>query len=143
MDESDVTTVESGYINYNIKVNPGQTRYFKFVAGVSDCHYPIQVGNTPDTPYRVHVLVKRGSKPTIADFERTWTMAQSQYNCRLEQWIPAKPAGAENFYWKYNTGSPAEFVQIGEHMESQAFYIMLYNNGTQTINTRLSVHYYD
>ena len=140
--DDSVTTVTSGFTNsYNI--GPRQTKYFKFVAGISDCSRGIQVGNTPDSPYRVHVLVKRGSKPTVADFERTGDMPQSQYNCRLGEWTPAKPASAEDLYWGYNTISPTEFVEIAEPMEPQTFYIMLYNDGTQTINTELSVHYYD
>ncbi|MBW2081205.1 MAG: hypothetical protein JRI27_09650 [Deltaproteobacteria bacterium] len=78
------TTVTSGHLDY-YDVGAGQTRYFKFVASVSDCVYPIQVGNTSmaDQPRTVHALVKRGSKPTIADFNRTWEMAPSDYDCTL------------------------------------------------------------
>ena len=140
--DDSVTTVYSGHTNY-YDVGPGQTRYFKFVAGVPDCQHRIQVNNAPqpNQPRTVHVLVKRGGKPTIAEFERTWEMAPSKYNCSLEQWRPAKP-GAENLYWNYNTGSQAEYVEIGEPMASNTFYIMLYNNGTSTVrNQRLIVSY--
>ena len=140
--DDSATTVTSGDIGY-YDVGAGQTRYFKFVACVPDCEHRIQVNNASqsDQPRTVHALVKRGSKPTIAEFERTWQMAPSQYDCTAEQWIPAKP-GAENLYWKYNTGSQAEFVEIGEPMESNTFYIMLYNNGTTIVlDQRLSVSY--
>ena len=140
--DDSATTVTSGDIGY-YDIGAGQTRYFKFVASVPDCEHRIQVNNASqsDQPRTVHALVKRGSKPTIAEFERTWQMAPSQYDCTAEQWIPAKP-GAENLYWKYNTGSQAEFVEIGEPMESNTFYIMLYNNGTTIVlDQRLSVCY--
>jgi hypothetical protein len=59
-----------------------------------------------------------------------------------EQWIPTKPPGAENLYWKYNTGSSAEFVEIAEPMASNTFYIMLYNSGATTVlDQRLVVSY--
>ena len=135
-------TVTSGHSSL-YDIGAGQTRYFKFVAGVSDCQNPIQVGSAPgaDQPRTVHLLIKRGSQPTIADFERTWTMAPSQYDCTTKQWIPAKP-GAENLYWNYNTGSQTEYVQIKEPMESNTFYIMLYNSGTRdALDQRLTVIY--
>jgi hypothetical protein len=143
--DDSVMTVASGHKGY-YDVGAGQTRYFKFVAGVSDCHRPIQVSNTPgssDQPCTVHLLIKRGSKPTKADFEKTWKMSQSDYDCDLEQWIPAKP-GAEDLYWKYNTGSQAELVKVKETMESNTFYFMLYNNGTKNVYDQyITVHYYD
>jgi hypothetical protein len=139
--DDSVTTVPSGHIEY-YNIGAGQTRYFKFIGSVSDCSYPIQVGNTPAPPYTVHMLLKRDSPPAKEDFGLTWPMPPSQYNCRLEEWAPEK-TGAEDLYWNYNTGSQAEFVQIGEPMQPHTFYIMLYNNGTQTISTRLSVRSYD
>ena len=91
----------------------------------------------------MHLLVKQGGKPTIADFNLTWTMAPSDYDCGLGQWIPAKP-GAEDLYWKYNTGSQSELVQIKEPMASNTFYVMLYNNGTRGVrNQCLGVNYYE
>ena len=140
--DDSVTTVQSGK-TYRFDVGAGQTRYLKFVASVSDCLHPIQVSNTStaDQPRTVHALIKRGSKPTIAEFERTSQMSSSQYDCTVEQWIPAKP-GAENLYWKYNTGSQAEFVEIAEPMASNTFYIMLYNNGTRNVrDQRLIARY--
>ena len=141
--DDSVTTVTSGHLDY-YDIGAGQTRYFKFVASVPDCAHPIQVANTSraDQPRTVHLLVKRGSKPTIAEFNSTWQMAPSQYDCMAEQWIPTKPPGAENLYWKYNTGSSAEFVEIAEPMASNTFYIMLYNSGATTVlDQRLVVSY--
>jgi hypothetical protein len=138
--DDSVTLVKSGHTGY-YDVGAGQTRYFKFVAGVADCLTdPIQVSNTsqPKQPHTVHMLIKRGSKPEIKDFNRTSEMAPSLYDCRLEKWIPAKP-GAENLYWQY---SDTEFVEIGEPMESNTFYIMLYNSGTSNVrDQRLMVTY--
>ena len=130
--DDSVRTLTSGD-NVFCDIGAGQFRYFKFVAGVPDCQHPIQVINTPkaDQPRTVHLLVKRGSKPTIDDFNRTWEMDQSL-------------SGAGDLYWKYNTGSQAELVEITEPMESNTFYIMLYNNGTRTVSDqRLTLSYYD
>ena len=138
-----VTLLQSGFSDYNIYVGPGETLFYKIVAAVPLCIEPIQIINTPQSqqPHTVHLLVKLGSKPTIADFNRTWTMAQSNYDCGLGQWIPAKP-GAEDLYWKYNVGSQGELVQINEPRTSSTYYIMLYNNGTRSVrNQRLHVSY--
>ena len=124
-------------------LDPYEAKYFKFTTTVSGCVYPIQVGNTSagGEPRTVHLTIKRGSKPTVADFELTWGMAPSLYDCGLEEWIPAKP-GAETLYWKYNTGPQAEFVEIGEPMETDTYYIMLYNDGAVGVNNqRLNVDY--
>jgi len=92
-----------------------------------------------DQPRTVHMLIKRGGMPTIAEFEMTWLLAPSDYDCTSGQWIPGKP---KDLYWKYNIGSQAEFVSIGEPMESDTFYIMLYNNGTRIVlHQRLTVSY--
>lgn len=127
-----VTTVISGHRG-NYDVGAYQTRYFKFVAGVPNCQSPIQVSSTPQStePRTVHVLVKLGSKPTIADFERTWGMSQSQ-------------SGTGGLYWNYNVGSQSETILIKEPMDPQDFFIMLYNNGTQAVHGQwLEVHYYN
>ncbi len=132
VDESDVTIVDSGHKGY-YSLGAGERKYFKIVAGVPDCDHPIQVSNTPGSsnqPCTVHLLIKRGSKPTIADFERTWKMSQSQ-------------SSFGGLYWKYNTGSQAEFVEISKPMESGTFYFMLYNSGTKAVQQqRLTVYYW-
>jgi hypothetical protein len=69
-------------------------------------------------------------------------MEPSDYDCEEGLWIPAKPSSAKDLYWKYNIGPQAEFVEIGEPMESDTFYIMLYNNGTRIVlHQRLTVSY--
>ena len=146
-DLDNVPILQSGFIDYNISVGPGQTLFFKFDCPVIvDCLHGWQVGNTPgsDQPRTVHLLVKRGSKPTMADFDLTWAMGiSSHYDCGLGQWQPAKP-GAENLYWNYNTGSQAEFVEMNEPMGAYTFYIMLYNNGTKSIRSqRLTLKIWD
>ena len=128
--DDSVTPVESGHTGL-YDIDAGQRRYFKFVAGVPDYQHPIQVQNTPQPrqPRTVFMLIKRGSKPTIADFERTWEMDQSL-------------SGTGGLYWQYSTGT--EFVEITEPMASNTFYIMLYNNGTSDVrDQRLIVNYYD
>ncbi len=136
------TTVASKHQGY-YDIGAGQVRYFKFVAGVLDCQNPIQMGNASmaDQPRTVHMLIKRGGMPTIAEFEMTWLLAPSDYDCTSGQWVPAKTS-SKDLYWKYNIGSQAEFVSIGEPMESDTFYIMLYNNGTRIVlHQRLTVSY--
>ncbi|MBW1808579.1 MAG: hypothetical protein JRJ87_10330 [Deltaproteobacteria bacterium] len=140
--EVEALPIESGHLEY-YHFGPWETRYFSLVAEVTTCNTGIQVGNTgySNQPHTVHLLIGRGCPPTIGDFERTWTMAPSQYDCTLEQWIPAKP-GAENLYWKYNTGPQAEFVEIQEPLDLQVFYIMLYNYGDQSVSSeRLSLSF--
>jgi hypothetical protein len=137
------TTVTSEHQGF-YDIGGGQVRYFKFVTGILDCVNPVQIANAPmaDQPRTVHVLIKRGSRPTISEFEMTWGMGPSDYDCTLGQWIPAKPSSAKDLYWKYNIGPQAEFVEIGEPMESDTFYIMLYNNGTRIVlHQRLTVSY--
>jgi len=138
--DDSVTSVKSG-VEYREDIPAGQARYFRFTASVTDCKHPIQLNNTSmaDQPRTVHMLIKRGSTPTKTEFEKTWGLAPSDYDCTLGQWIPAKP---ENLYWKYNTGSQAEFVEIREPMASNTFYIMLYNNGSRSVkDQRLIVKY--
>ena len=133
-----VPILQSGFIDY-INVGPGETLFFKFDSVSSSCAEGWQVSNTPQSQelHTVHLLVKRGSKPTIADFERTWAMQiASHYDCGLGLWMPAKP-GAENLYWNYNTGSQAEFVESNEPMPLSTYYIMLYNNGTRSVRNQL------
>ena len=143
-EDDNIPVLSNGFRDY-ISVGPGETVFFKLVAGVSDCEYPIYVASTPQSrqPFTVHVLVKRGSKPTISDFERTWIMSPSMYDCDLGQWIPAKP-GAEDLYWHYNIGPQTELLHIKEPIESNTFYIMLYNSGRSEVrNQCLSVHYHN
>jgi hypothetical protein len=140
----DVPVVESGHVGY-YDLAPWGTRFFKFVSDVPSCTQSIQVSNTPgssDEPCTVHLLIKRGGKPTIAEFESTWEMPASHYDCDLEKWIPTKDPSAEDLYWKYNTGPHAEFVKVNEPMGSYTFYIMLYNAGGEAVNNQyLTVHY--
>jgi hypothetical protein len=141
--DDSVTSVKSGVIYYE-DIPAGQARYFRFTASVTDCLKPIQLSNTSmaDQPRTVHMLIKRGSKPTINEFEMTWGMEPSDYDCTLGQWIPAKPSSAKDLYWKYNIGPQAEFVEIREPMASNTFYIMLYNNGLRSVkDQRLIVKY--
>ncbi|MFO8240704.1 MAG: hypothetical protein R6T90_06870, partial [Dissulfuribacterales bacterium] len=120
-------------------------RYFGFSGSVTDCLNPIQLGNTSmaDQPRTVHMLIKRGSKPTIKEFEMTWGMAPSDYDCGEGQWIPAKSSSAKDLYWKYNTGPQAEFVEIREPMESSTFYIMLYNSGSKNVKGQRLIATYE
>jgi hypothetical protein len=115
------------------------------VASVSDCAQPIQIGNTPQSqePHTVHLLIKRGSKPTIENFEWLIQVGSSIYDCGDARYYPAKPAGSEDYFWRFNTGSSGEFVEIREPLATNTFYIMLYNNGTRSVrNQRLTIYYW-
>ena len=123
-----ITTISSGH-KKNYDMPAGRFRYFKFTGSVSDSKHPIQVVNTSQSnqKHTVHALVKKGSRPTIADFKRTWNMTQSQ-------------SGAGGLYWKYNTGTQAELVEVKDPTSSTTFYIMLYNFGAKYVsNQRLTL----
>ena len=119
-----VTTIYSRH-KKTYDMPAGRFRIFKFAASIADIKYPIQIGNTPKSnqKHTVHALIKKGSRPTIADFKRTWNMEQSQ-------------SGAGGLYWKYNTGSQAEFIEITEPMEINTFYILLYNYGAKNVRSQ-------
>ena len=143
VDESDVTTLESGHIGY-YTLSAGETRYFKIVSDVPDCQHPIQVGNTPQSqePPTVRMIIKRGSKPIISDYDILRQLGSSVYDCGDERYYPAKPASVKDYFWRFNTGSSGEFVEIFEPMETDAFYIMLYNSGTESVGSqRLTIYY--
>jgi len=136
-----VTTVRSGDI-LNVDVPAKEAMYFRFSASVSDCSKPIQLISTPlaDQPFTVHMLIKRGSKPSPGDFFDTWDMPVSDYDCDSGRWVPSKP---KDLYWKYNSAAFSESVHIGEPMESSTFYIMLYNNGSKKVQDQcLTISYY-
>ena len=143
--DDSVTSVKPGVIYYE-DIPAGQARYFRFSGSVPDCLHPIQIGNTSMANQKrtVHALIKRGTKPTIAEFDMTWEMSRSDYDCTSGQWIPAKPSSAKDLFWKYNTGSAGELVEIPEPMASSTFYIMLYNNGSENVkDQRLIVTTYE
>jgi len=123
-----ITTIATGHMK-NYDMPAGRFRYFKFTGKVDDSKHPIQVANTSQSnqKHTVHALVKKGSRPTISDFKRTWNMEQSQ-------------SGAGGLYWKYNTGTQAEFVEVKDPTVSTTFYIMLYNFGAKYVsNQRLTL----
>ncbi len=138
-----VPILKSGHKGfYNLRSK--EIKLFKFTGKVSNPACPIQVGNTsmPQQPRTVHLLVKRGKKPTVGEFKRTWGRPPSQYDARAKKWIPSK-GGVKNLYWKYNTGSQGEFIEIAEPMKANTFYIMLYNSGSRLVrNQRLTMKVY-
>lgn len=105
----------------------GQYLMFRFLAGGPDVT-GIQLGNTPysSQPPTVHLLVKKGSAPTMKDFDSTWSNGA----------IPS--AG---LYCYYNIGPQAEFVEIYDYIsESAWYYVMLYNKGDRAVQyQRLSL----
>ena len=118
---------------------PQEIQFYKFQSfPVIDCYADgWQISNTSQSsgPHTVHILVKRGSKPTMADFEKTSLMTPSHYKCAYGFWHPAKP-GAENLYWNYNSGSCAEFVEFNEPMDAFMFYVMFYNKGYRSVRNQ-------
>jgi hypothetical protein len=132
--DDSVTTVESGHMDH-YDVGRGQTRYFKFVASVFD-NQPIIVISTPGSsqPRTVHILVKRGGKPSIADFNDTWDLSYSM----------AGSGVYEDLYWYYSTGSAGEMVKISTPTEENTYYVMMYNAGeTKVYDQQFTVSYYD
>lgn len=110
---------------------PGECRIWEIVLTEHLKKFHLQVHNTsvPHQKRTVHLLVAKNRKPTIAEFMKTWFMSPSQYDRRLKMWIPAKP-GAEHLYWRYNTGSAAELIQVKDlPIDGDKYYIMLYNPG--------------
>ena len=88
------------------------------------------------------MIIKRGSKPTISDYDMLKQLGSCIYDCGNETYYPAKPASVKDYFWRFNTGSSGEFVEIFEPMETNAFYIMLYNSGTESVNNqRLTIYY--
>lgn len=56
--------------------------------------YPVlQLQSTPQStaPETFHMLVKRGSPPTIEDYQRLKSIRPSVHNCRLRTYSPDKP----------------------------------------------------
>jgi hypothetical protein len=143
--DDDTPVIESGHVGY-YDFTPGQTRFWKFVSYVPEgCQYPIQIGNTPQSqePHTTRLVIKRGSKPTIEDYEWLATLGSSTYDCGDGQYYPPKPPGSEDFFWRFNTGSGGEFVEIFEPMESYTFYIMFYNSGEESVNNQRLTTYYN
>jgi hypothetical protein len=141
--DDSVPTVTSGH-DGEYDMPAGGTRYFKLVAGVEDCHHPIQVANTPMSgqPTTVQMIIKRGSKPTISDYEFLKNTACPGYDCDTEQYVWSKPAGAEDIFWRFGGGTQGKLVEIREPQAPNTFYIMFYNAGTTTVrDQRLTVYY--
>jgi hypothetical protein len=141
----DIPILTNGHVGY-YDFSPREVKYFKFHAAISECAHPTQVGNTADGgEYRtVHLLIEKENIPTVDDFELTWELPPSQYDCNLEMWLPVKSPGTENLYWNYNTGAQAEYVQNKETTELRWYYIMLYNDGDESVNNqRLTVSYWN
>jgi hypothetical protein len=139
-----VTLLQSGFTDY-FDIGPGQTLFFKIVAAVNVCVQPIQIGNTPQSqePHTVHLLIKRGSKPTIGDYEWLMQLGSYLYDCGDARYYPEKPVGTEDYFWRFGTGSSGEFVEIRESLATNTFYIMLYNAGTRSVrNQRLTIYYW-
>lgn len=133
--DSTVSLLRQGSDQYINVIKARSVKYFSFKTykGV----YGIQLSNTPypDQPHTVHLLVKRGSKPTISDFEKTWPLA------------PPKDGKLWNgFSWKYNTGSAGELIEITdppEDLSDVTFYVMLYNDGDRDVKQqRISLTIY-
>ena len=116
--DDEIPTLEEGYDYYTIEAR--SFKLFKFLAG-GDRVKAIQLSNTPyaDQPRTVHLLVKRGAVPTVNEFNETWKIGR---------------ANGPNLYYKYNTGSQAEFVEIMDSLDTpQWYYVMLYNNGDRAV----------
>jgi hypothetical protein len=140
-----VPTIESGHSGY-YDLDPEETKYFKFQASVNECIYPIQVGNTPQSGQSctVRMIIKRGEKPTISDYDLLQPLGSFVYDCGDERYYPEKPEVAADYFWRFNTGSNGEYVEIGEPHELTLFYIMLYNNGAEAVdNQRLTLNYWE
>lgn len=98
----------------------------------------LAVSNTSQSmqPRTVHLLVAKNRRPTLDDFERTYGRAPSYYDRRLKVWLPSKK-GVEDLYWRYNTGSQAEFIQIKDLViNGDKYYIMLYNYGEKSVRSQ-------
>jgi hypothetical protein len=138
----DVPIIDSGHLEF-YDFSPRETKFFKFsMPTTTSCSEGWQLGNTSagGEPRTVHALVRRVVAPTVADFEFTWAMGiSSHYDCGLDMWLPPK-TGAEDMYWNYNTGSQAEFVEANEPIEAYWYYVMLYNDGDESVdNQRLTL----
>ena len=130
-----VTLLQSGFQDFRIRIGPEETLFYKFVAAVTDPSQPIIVISTPgsDQPHTVHILVKRGSKPTIAEFEMTWLLSPSLSGTGIYA----------DLYWYYSTGSAGEMVKISEVVGERTYYIMMYNMGRASVrNQQLTLSYY-
>lgn len=108
-----------------------EVRYFKyFMPQINSCQEGSQASNTSQStaPHTVHMLIKRGGKPTLDDFESTWGIP-SQSGCFSAD-------SAVELFFKYNTGSQAEFVEVLGYMEAAWYYIMLYNAGDESVSNQ-------
>jgi hypothetical protein len=121
-----------------LNFSPGEVKFYKFFCPTTvDILDGWQISNTAQSQERktVHILVKRASKPTMADFRSTWIMAPSYYQFDMGIWIPSK-GDFNDCYWRYNTGSAAEFVEFNEPMGPYMFYVMLFNDGIRSIRNQ-------
>jgi hypothetical protein len=121
-----------------LNFSPWQWTLCKF-SGTVGPDMPIQVSNTPQSgqPRTVHMLVKKGNKPTINDFARTWSSDPSHWDFEAKKYLPQKSALNEDFYWKYNIGSQAEFVEIyGPVILPFTFYVLVYNRGAKSVKNQ-------
>lgn len=117
-------------------LNPGQCRIWEFVPTKQERSKRLQVSNTPQPtqPHTVFMLIKKGGKPTIAEFEKTWKMPVSTWRESAQIWHPPKP-GAENLYWQYTTGT--ELVEILDNpVGNDRYFIMLYNKGSKPVRSQ-------
>jgi len=109
--------------------------YFNFDGYVPDSEHPIQVSSVAQytsEPHTVDMLIKKGSKPTMADFDLAYTGGICSHWHDDLGWYPSKPEGAEDLYYCL-TGGKTEFVEIDKPMEQDTFYIMLYNVGDERV----------
>ncbi len=104
-----------------------QARYFKFSFDGGKGTYEIQLGNTPhaDQPRTAHMIIKKGSTPTLSDYDMT---IGSHKSC----------SGIAGLYCKSNFGSQGEFIEIPPEdlTEPTTFYVMLYNDGDRNVKSQ-------
>jgi hypothetical protein len=124
-----------------VSFGPWEYRIFKF-SGKMGPEKGIQVHSTPyvNQPRTVHLLVKKGAKPSINDFNRTWKAEPSDWDFRSSQYLPKKSLANVNLYWKYNIGSQSELVKCYNVIEVEdIFYVMLYNYGPKSVDQQILI----
>jgi hypothetical protein len=121
---------------YVINFGPWEYRIFK-LTGKMGPKKSIQIQTAPqsDQPGNVHLLVKRGKKPTISDFEQSLKIGSSDWDFRSKSYIPKKPR--PDLYFKYTNGHSAELVECYNDKEVEVtLYAMLYNYGGKPVDSQ-------
>jgi len=121
---------------YFIDFGKWEYRIFKFTGKMGpERGIFVQTAPQSDQPGNVHLLVKRGKKPTIADFNQSLKLGSSNWDFRSKSYIPKKTR--PDLYFKYTTGHNAELVECYNATEVEdTFYAMLYNYGWKPVKNQ-------